>query len=51
MRTNNPTNPFPWLPFWPKTHTGDANDEMLKIGATILALTAIFEALWFCLPN
>jgi hypothetical protein len=51
MRKTNPTNPFPWLPFWPETHSHDASDEALKIVAAILVLTAIFEALWFCLPN
>ncbi len=51
MRKVNPANPFPWLPFWPETYGGDTGDEALKIVAAILALTAIFEALWFCLPN
>ena len=45
------SNPFPWLPFWPETDSGDAGDEALKILAAIVFLTVIFEALWFCLPS
>lgn len=51
MRKTNPTNPFPWLPFWPETHSAGAGDEALKILAAIVILTVIFETLWFCLPN
>jgi hypothetical protein len=47
----NPTNPFPWLPFWPKTQSDNASDEALKILAAIIILTVIFVTLWFCLPN
>lgn len=45
------TNPFPWLPFWPPGEAGKPDDEVLKIIAGILFLIAIFEALWFFLPN
>lgn len=45
------TNPFPWLPFWPETDSGDASEEALKILAAILVLAFMFEILWFCLPN
>ncbi|HVB79268.1 MAG TPA: hypothetical protein VNE82_04875 [Candidatus Binataceae bacterium] len=51
MRKINQTNPFPWLPFWPQTDSGDPSDERLKILAAIVILTVIFETLWFCLPS
>ena len=50
MRKINQTNPFPWLPFWPETHSDHAGDEALKILAAVIILTVIFETLWFCLP-
>jgi hypothetical protein len=51
IEQTNSTNPFPWLPFWPKTQSDGASDEALKILAAIIILTVIFETLWFCLPN